>query len=207
MLSSVTFERGLALLDNFKSAYSLIYEERDVELKSFESVKAGYVYACHQYVRRWVDGGHAQQVPLPRLEELLEAGGVYLNPLSQCIYPVCRVGLSGEPQRFFSVVAPFVCAYVDSLNNLFSVIFQYNLQYVHVKEFISPMEAKNYTVYDYTVEHMSFGAYLADIIHLPSNLRLNEVFYDERGMMLPRGAETIGVLKEFENKGNFNCIL
>lgn len=207
MFLSVIFERGLALLDNFNATYPLIYEERNVEIKCLGAVEAGYVYACQQYVRQWLDEGHAQQALLPRLEELLQAGGVYLNPFSQLIYPVCRVGLNGEPQRFFSVVAPFVCAYVDSLNNLFNVIFQYNLRYVHVKEFKSSIEAKAYTVYDYTVEHMSFGAYLADIIHLPSNLQLNEVFYDERGALLPRVAKTIEVLKEFENKENFNCIL
>ncbi|MEN6383838.1 MAG: hypothetical protein ABFD79_01420 [Phycisphaerales bacterium] len=196
MISALTFERGLALLNDLKNVYCLVDQERDVELKSFGTVGAGYVEVCHQYVRRWLNEGHGQQVPLPRLEDLLKGGGVYINPFAaQLQYPVFRAKPNGEPLRYFSLVAPFVCAYVDSLDNLFSIIYQYKLQYIHFKEFRSVMEAREYMLDDYKVTQMSIGAYFNDIICHPSELQLNDVFYDERGMVLPQFTKTISMVK------------
>lgn len=197
MVLSLIFRKGFAILDNLEVLYSLMADERDVELRSFPSVEAGYVYACRQCVEQWLRRGYNQQIPLPRLDDLIQAGGVYRNPLVAnwvCpIYQSCE--LDGEPLRYFSIVAPFVCAYVDSLDNLFRIIFQYKLQYIHVQEFKNPMDAKAFTICNYQMTHMSFGAYLTGVIHLPGDLRLNEVFYEERTRLMPQFTKLIGAIE------------
>lgn len=197
MVLSLIFRKGFALLDNFEVLCSLMVDERDVELRSFQSVEAGYVYACRQYIEQWFRWGYNQQIPLPRLDDLIQAGGVYRNPLvSNWVCPLYHSReLDGEPLRYFSIVAPFVCAYVDSLDNLFSIIFQYKLRHVHVREFKNPMEAKTFTICNYQMMHMSFGAYLNGIIHLPGDLRLNEVFYEERTRLMPQFTKLIGAIE------------
>jgi hypothetical protein len=184
MIFAIVFEKGFAILDNLISVYSLIVRERNIVLKAFESAELSYRYCCETFIKHWLDKGNEEQPPLPRLEELLQAGGIYINPFTEVlIYPVCRVGLYGEPIRYFSVNVPFKCACVDSVTNAISIIG--DEIYPEVTEFYTPEKAEMNALYLYKVQMMSFGAYLTDNIYLPARLPLNEIFYNGGQVLMP----------------------
>jgi hypothetical protein len=179
MIMTVIFENGFSILDTLEQVFWIMQQEKKIEVKGFFTAESAYVYGCEQYVRRWLAEGNSNQVPLPRFDDLLKAGGTYINPLTErLIDPIKHVDSNGEAIRFFSLVAPFTCACICGVYNVMAAILENNISYFCLCEFRSPEEVQKHVIFEYMVQQMSIGAYLKENIYLPKELSLNEVFRD-----------------------------
>jgi hypothetical protein len=179
MIMTVIFENGFSILDTLEQVFGVMQQEKKIEVKGFFTAEAAYVYGCEQYVRRWLTGGNSNQLPLPRFDDLLKAGGTYINPLTErLIDPIKHVDSNGEAIRFFSLVAPFTCACICGVYNVMAAILENNISYFCLCEFRSPEEVQKYVIFEYRVQQMSIGAYLEKPIYLPDALSINELFFD-----------------------------
>ncbi len=180
MLVTMIFERGFAVVDDIQKVYALMYEERELEIRSAVSIKEAYAYCCEQYVRRWIKAGNKKQAPLILLEDLMKAGGVYINPFAESLFrPVFRVGTTLQEVRVFSIIAPFEFAYVDNIENACVFMIE-EKRCLKITEHPTIIEAQKHANNEYLVQQMAMGAYLKVPVQVPTQLLPNEVFCGNR---------------------------
>jgi len=178
MVLATIFDGGFAILENREQVVCLVLKTKNVEIKSFDFAEDAYSYCCKQSARRWVDLGQILPLPLPPIDDLIKAGGVYINPFMNkewvMNYPIFYNG------RIFSTVGLFQCAHLFGIDKLAEYIFNYSTQWIHICEVASGHEAKNHAIYEYKVQHMAMGAYLPAPLRIPDDLPENEIFSDEK---------------------------
>lgn len=174
MVFYAVFDEGFALLDTPEAVIGLLRKANNVEIKQMNYINGAYVLCCEKYVKRWVDAGNSTQPPLPRLEELINAGGVYVNPAMTNVWNRNCPIFHGD--RSFAVVGWNGCVGVADIWSLDECLRQSCFQWVEVKEVSSPIVAAQLAVSMYQQRLMSIGAYLQEPVQAPVTLPINEIY-------------------------------
>ena len=178
MFFSVVFDDGFALLANAKELMWLIIRARNVEVETFATVEGAYANCCKKYVRRWVEGGQKAQPLLPRLEGILQAGGIFFNSAGvakrELVQPIFKTN------RIFSVVGSYGCSATTDIYTLFNILALEGLPWLRIFEMATEAAAVEKACHEYKIQQMAVSAYFKEMAHVPDMLTANEIFLDDR---------------------------
>jgi hypothetical protein len=164
---------GFAISENLVDFVRLIEKGmiNDVYGESFQDAGQAYVAACRLCVERAYNQRRLYS-PLPKLDELIRYGGLYLDPTYQKPKAVITV------RRYFSVVSER--GFVTSAN--FVDIAEFVRLYCqwHCEIIESPdKEALLQTIQKkYAFQRMAMSAYIVEPLLMPQKINIGEAFMD-----------------------------
>ena len=173
MYFTIIGNEGFAISDNFGDFAGLIEKGmiNDIYVNSFRDVEQAYVADCKLYVER----AYKQRgfyPPLPKLDELIQHGGLYLAPTYQKLETVITA------KRYFGVLTEQ--GYLSSDN--FADIVEFVRLYCrwHCEVFESPDKSWLLEAIQkkYMLQRMAMSAYITDPLMMPQKIDIGEAFVD-----------------------------
>lgn len=166
-------DEGFAISDKLENFYGLIEKGllNDVYGESFQDAGQAYVTACRVYVERAYNQRRLYP-PLPKLDELIQHGSLYLDPTYQKLETVITA------KRYFGVVTERGYLSSDNFADIIEFVRLYCQWHCEIIESPDKEALLQTTRKKYALQRMAMAAYITDLLMMPQKINIGEAFID-----------------------------